>query len=72
MKELFNEDNWVEEFRNVMSIGEVWNFFKTEAVKPVMNEMRLTKPGREKDSMPVWVNNYLKKNAKNKQADYKE
>lgn len=72
MKELFNEDNWVEEFRDLMSVGELWYFFKTEAAKPVMNELFLTKLGREKDSMPVWVNNYLKKNAKIKQAGCKE
>lgn len=58
-----------------MNIGEVWNFFNTEAVKPVVSEVRLTKAeggGSEKDSMPGFVNNYLKKNAKNKQSGYKE
>lgn len=64
MKVLFNEDSWVEEFSNLMSIGEVWKFFET-AVKPAANEVLLTKPGREKDSMPVPVNDYLKKNVKN-------
>lgn len=72
MKEQFNEGNWVEKFQNLMSTGEFWNYFKTEAVKLVMNEMRQTKPGREKASTPVWVNNYLKKRVKNKQAGYKE
>jgi len=36
-----------------MRMGEVWDFFTTEAVKPAVNEMRLTKPGRGKDSEPV-------------------
>lgn len=55
-----------------MGIGEVWSSFKTEAVKAVMYEISLTKPGKEKDSVPVWLNNYLKKNAKNKEGVYKE
>lgn len=67
-----NEDNWKEEFRNLKDIGDVWYFIRSEAVKPVMNEVLLTKAGREKDSMPARVNNYLKKNAKNRQIAYKE
>lgn len=47
MKELIYEDNWVGEFSNLLMVSEVWNFFKTEAVKSVMNEMQLRARERE-------------------------